>query len=124
MSASSAERLSPWPEQWAAQLAVEIGELRQQVVIVRARGLNSEQEAIAGAAETLVDVAAAAVQRRPIRRSTRVRRSRTLLDRWRGASLERAFRSLHTARIFMVDLMPEADVRAMVPARSAASFGS
>lgn len=114
MSGSDAEPL-PWPEQWATQLAVDVGEVRQHIALARTHGLDAEHSAIADAAESLAGVAAAAVGRRPGRRSSRVRRNRSLLDRWRGASVERAFQSLHAARVFLLDLLPEDEVRAQVP---------
>jgi hypothetical protein len=122
MSGSDAEPL-PWPEQWATQLAVDVGEARQHIAIARTHGLDAEHSAIADAAESLAGVAAAAVRRRPGPRSSRVRRNRSLLDRWRGASVERAFQSLHAARVFLLDLLPEDEVRARSRARSPASGG-
>ena len=114
MTGSVAEPL-PWPEQWATQLAVDIGEVRQHIAIARTHDLDPEQEAIAKATENLLNVAAAAVRRRPGRRSSRARRTRSLFDRWRGASVERAFQSVHAAQVFLIDLLPEEEVRAQVP---------
>jgi hypothetical protein len=37
------------------------------------------------------------------------------LDRWRGTSIEQSYRSLHSARIFLVDLLPREDIDALIP---------
>jgi hypothetical protein len=37
------------------------------------------------------------------------------LDRWRGTSVEQAYRNLHSAKIFLVDLLPPPEVAAFVP---------
>ena len=37
------------------------------------------------------------------------------VDWWRGTSIEQAYRSLHAARVFLVELVGEEDVDALVP---------
>jgi hypothetical protein len=38
-----------------------------------------------------------------------------LADWWRGTSVEQAFASLHAARVFLVDLLPDDEVQTLVP---------
>src|SRR5436309_4669802 len=113
MTAPADERLV-WPEQWAVQAMVDAGRIEHRMRVALAavprddRRDQSEQAVRRHLAE-----ARAACRRRS------KRRWRTVRDRWRGTSVEQAYRNLHAAKIFLVDLVADADVDVQVAEVSA-----
>jgi hypothetical protein len=71
--------------------------------------LDARGQATVRAIEDLVESARDAVRRK------RRLPWRSLLDRWRGTSIEHAYQSLHAARVFLVDLLPPDEVDAVIP---------
>jgi len=71
--------------------------------------LDDNRKATARAIEDLIGAAREAARRRGRWRW------RGPLDRWRGNSVERAFQSLHAARIFLVNLLRPEEVDALAP---------
>jgi hypothetical protein len=78
-------------------------------VALSARPLDEGRKATAHAIDELVGSA-----REATRRQGRWR-WRGPLDRWRGTSVERAYQSLHAARVFLVDLLSFEEVDALAP---------
>lgn len=91
-----------WPEQWAVHVAVESDRLERRLPVDAGDAVRHH-----------VGAARAAAQR-PERKAFR-----GLRDQWRGTSVDRAYRNLHTAKIFLVDVLPDAEVDALVPDVSA-----
>jgi hypothetical protein len=119
-STGSVELPSLWAEQWAVQIAVEINRVRSQVRIAAAQPLDDRRREIVSAVNELLEAAGQASRRDPRRAAAtsqraRLQRRRSLRDRWRGTSVEQGFQSLHAAKVFLVDLLPEDEVRAMIP---------
>jgi hypothetical protein len=112
---SSVSRSELWPEPWAIQVTVEANRIGQRVTTIRANGAPDDQNLNVGekAVEFHLQTAREACKR------SRKWRRRGLSDRWRGASVELAYRSLHSAKISMVDVLPDPDVAALVPEVSA-----
>jgi hypothetical protein len=101
---------SLWPEQWAIQASVEADSIEHRMrVALATRPLDEGRKAAARGIEELL-----AAAREATRRQGR-RRWRGPLDRWRGTSVERAYQSLHAARVFLVHLLPDDDVDALAP---------
>jgi hypothetical protein len=107
MTSTTADRPRLWPEQWAIHTTVEADRLEHRLRVLRGAAL--EPDAAEEAVRHHVSMAREAAHRTPHRRW------RGLRDRWRGTSVERAYRNLHTAKIFLVDLLPEPDVDVLVP---------
>lgn len=98
-----------WPEPWASQVAVEVKSLRghlDQVMAGRAAG-PAELTAQGQVEDLLAEVQAAI--------STRTTARLPSADRWKGATVERAYGYLHAARVALVDLLPDAEVTASFP---------
>ncbi|AGL15700.1 hypothetical protein [Actinoplanes sp. N902-109] len=101
-------RNEPWPEQWAIRTWVRVEVTRHRLAIATAdQRLSGARAASAAAVGGFLDAA-----RQAARRS---RHHRTPWDRWRGASVERAYQNLHAAEVFMVDLLSDRQVEAIVP---------
>jgi hypothetical protein len=108
------ESPSLWSEQWAIQASVEADAIEHRMRVALAAGpLDENRRATAEAIAELVASAREATQRRRRRRFSR--RFRGPFDRWRGTSVERAYQSLHAARVFLVELLPAEDVNALAP---------
>jgi hypothetical protein len=94
---------------WAIQVRVDADR-----VDYRMRGLRSTtQDPALKASEEAVTHhlgAARAACERPDKH-----RPRAAVDWWRGSSVEGAYRNLHSAKISLVDMLPGADVAALVP---------
>lgn len=107
---ASDETPSLWAEQWAIQASVEADAIEHRMrVALAAAPLDEERKAAAHAIEVLLSSARDATRRRgraPWRGP---------MDRWRGTLIERAYESLHAARNFLVDLLPDEDVSALAP---------
>jgi hypothetical protein len=99
----------PWPEQWAVQASVDVERIRNRLVAVTARTLTDAETASKTAVEHHLDQAQDACRCGPRRK----RRSRR--DKWRGTSVEQAYLHLHAAKNFLVDLLPPAELDALVP---------
>src|SRR5947208_6465561 len=117
MTAAPAEERQIWPEQWAVQAMVDAGRIEHRMRLALAaapqepadeRRHQSEQ----AVRRHLADARAAC-------RRKGKRRWRAARDRWRGTSVEQAYRNLHAAKIFLVDLLTDADVDVQVAEVSA-----
>jgi hypothetical protein len=94
---------------WPRQVSVEITRIDNRLRIALVGNSCRRRKAVAEAIHAHLDEAEAAIRRR----------SRfglfDLGDWWRGASIEHAYRSLHAARVFLVELVGDDDVDALVP---------
>src|SRR5690348_5606189 len=101
-----APRCDSWPESWAVQVSVDAERIASRLRVL-------EHNAGPGAGPVVEEVRAClATARCASHRSARVRGP---LNRWRGATVEHAYRSLHSAKIIMVDVLPPQEVAALVP---------
>lgn len=107
----------PWLEQWSIQARVKAETIEQQRLLAMAVPVgdgirDARRRAASEAVHSLVQAA---------NQATESRRWRPLwpwrgpLDRWRGTSVEQAYQSLHAAEIFLIELLPDEQVRALVP---------
>jgi hypothetical protein len=99
----------PWPEQWAVQASVDVQRIGNRLDAVTARALTRAEVASKTAVTRHLEQASDAC------RCTGKHRRRGWRDRWRGSSVERAFLHLHAAKIFLIDLLPPAELEALVP---------
>lgn len=100
----------PWPEQWAIQVAVEADRIEGRMRIALAAERPDDDHRASREAIEHHLVAARAATRRPPRRW-----SRGLRDRWRGTSVEQAYRNTHSAKVFLVDLLPVVELQMLAP---------
>jgi hypothetical protein len=120
MTSQSIAQSALWPEAWAIQVAVDADRIERRMRVVSSTGIDTPQRRSSEDAVTHHLQAA----RDACSRSSG-RRRRGAWDRWRGASVERAYRNLHSARISLVDILPDPEVAALVPevcARMAAAL--
>ena len=104
------EQTQLWSEQWAIQASVEADSIEHRMLVAEAAGhLDEGRKAAVRAIEGLLATARRASGQKGLGRW------RGPFDRWRGTSVERAYQSLHAARIFLVHLLPAEDVNALVP---------
>jgi hypothetical protein len=102
------ERL--WPEQWAVDAWVKAASIESRMRVANAgQREDAKRQASTDAINKLLKTARAATQQR------RWLRWRGLMDRWRGTSVGRAYQSLHAAEIFLVDLLSDEEIDALVP---------
>jgi hypothetical protein len=102
------ERL--WPEQWAVDAWVKAASIESRMRVASAgQPVDAKRQASIDAIQQLLATARDATQQR------RWRRWRGAMDRWRGTSVGRAYQSLHAAEIFLVDLLPDEEIDALVP---------
>jgi hypothetical protein len=100
----------PWPEQWAIQVAVEADRIEGRMrIALAAERPDGDHRASREAIEHHLAEARAACRRPPRRWS------RGLRDRWRGTSVEQAYRNTHSAKVFLVDLLPVAELQMLAP---------
>ena len=83
---------------WPQQVRVEVTRIRHQTRIARARSTSAHAHALVEAIEAHLCDAEAVIRQRPWYRRAAV------LDWWHGTSIEQAFRSLHAARVFLVEI--------------------
>ncbi|SNY69581.1 hypothetical protein [Paractinoplanes atraurantiacus] len=95
----------PWPEPWAVQAFVEADRIQHRMRAATAGTLTEAQQVSREAVESHVVNA-----REACRRGTK---------RKRGTSIELAYMHLHAAKIFLVDLLPDAEFEAVVPEATA-----
>lgn len=97
------------PGSWPRHVAVEITRIRSRLrVALAAHHGDPRSAAVAEAVEKHLADADAAIRRpRGLRRSP--------VDWWRGSAIEEAYRSLHAARAFLVELVDHEAVEALVP---------
>jgi hypothetical protein len=110
MTSQSSKPPTLWPEPWAIQVAVDADRVEHRMRVIRSNGgdsseLRSSDEAVTHHLQAARDACTC---------STKLRR-RGALDRWRGTSVEQAYRNLHSAKIFLVDTLPDREVAALVP---------
>ncbi|MFC4109773.1 hypothetical protein ACFOX0_28065 [Micromonospora zhanjiangensis] len=100
----------PWPEQWAIQVAVEADRIEGRLrIAVAADRPDADRRASREAVERHLAAARAACLRPPRRWW------RGLRDRWRGTSVEQAYRNAHSAKVFLVDLLPPNELQMLAP---------
>jgi hypothetical protein len=115
MTTAASER-SPvvWAEPWAVQVAVEADSVEHRMEVALASApVDDQRNQVADAIRGLIAETRAAT-RRPS-----PWRIRGPFDRWRGTSIERAYRSLHAAKVFLIELLPDEDVDALAPSTAA-----
>jgi hypothetical protein len=110
MTSQSSKPPTLWPEPWAIQVAVDADRVEHRMRVIRSNGggsseLRSSEEAVTHHLQAAREACTC---------SSKLRR-RGALDRWRGTSVEQAYRSLHSAKIFLVDTLPAPEVAALVP---------
>lgn len=98
-----------WPEQWAVQAAVDADRVGNRLRTATCGPMTPARAASRAAVESHLSQARDACQC-----TTRLRR-RGFRDKWRGTSVESTFLHLHSAKIFLVDLLPEPEFEALVP---------
>jgi hypothetical protein len=98
-----------WPEQWAVQASVAADRIEHRLAISTSGAVSPAQVQAKTAIEDHL-----AVVRDACTRTGRIGQ-RGSRDRWRGTSVERAYLNLHSAKIFMVDVVPDFDLDAVVP---------
>lgn len=104
--ASAPLRAGAWPR----QVKVEITRIENRLRVALVGNTCPHRQAVADAIRAHLSEAEAVTRRRH-----RFMHS-DLADWWRGTSIEQAYRSLHAARVFLVELVEEEDVDALVPA--------
>ncbi|MEH0845732.1 hypothetical protein V6U81_25420 [Micromonospora sp. CPCC 205711] len=100
-----------WPEQWAIDAAVKTATIERQMHIALAepgRQRDLQRQATAQAIVTLLSSARDATERGRWR-------WRHPHDRWRGTSVVRAYQSLHAAEVFLVNLLSDEQIAALIP---------
>lgn len=98
-----------WPEHWAVQADLEADRVQHRLNVATARELTPAETEAHAAVEHHVTEARTAC------RSRGRFGNRGLLNQWRGTSVERAYLHLHTAKIFLVEVLPEAEFTALIP---------
>jgi hypothetical protein len=109
-TAASDESPPLWSEQWAIQASVEADSIEHRMRVALAAAPDDEHHRVA--AEAIRQLIASARQATERRRG---RRFRGPFERWRGTSIERAYQSLHAAKVFLVELLPDEDLDALAP---------
>ena len=94
---------------WPQQVRVDVTRIRHQTRIARAHSASVHADALVDAIEAHLCDAEAVIGQRPWYRRAAV------LDWWHGTSIEQAFRSLHAARTFLVELIPDSALDPLVP---------
>jgi hypothetical protein len=107
---TEARQPRPWPEQWAIQVAVEADRIEGRLRIALASERPDDDHRASREAIERHLVQARAACHRPPRR-----RLRGLRDRWRGTSVEQAYRNAHSAKVFLVDLLPPTELQTLAP---------
>ena len=98
-----------WPEHWAVQAALDADRIEHRLSIATAGELTAAQREAKAAVEDHLAEARSAC------RPTGRRKRRGFRDKWRGTSVERAYLHLHAAKMFLVDVLPEAEFNAIIP---------
>ena len=98
-----------WPEHWAVQAALDADRIDHRLSIATAGELTAAQREAKAAVEDHLAEARSAC------RPTGRRKRRGFRDKWRGTSVERAYLHLHAAKMFLVDVLPEAEFNAIIP---------
>jgi hypothetical protein len=100
----------PRSSTWAKDVSVEITRIEHRLRIALVSRRSTEDREIGEAIRAHLKEAEEAIsRRRPIAAVF------SPIDWYRGTSLEQAYRSLHDARVFLVELVPEEDLDALVP---------
>jgi hypothetical protein len=98
-----------WPGAWAGHVRGEIEAVEHgRAVAMAAEPATPHRTATSDAVRASLDLAGSAIRQR--------HRLRGPVDRWRGLSVERAYHSLHTAKVELVDLLSDEEVDALRPA--------
>ena len=94
---------------WPRQVRVEITRIENQLTVALVGRSSPRSRAVARAIQAHLREAEEVIRRpRWYKRCNPV-------DWWRGTSIEQAYRSLHAARVFLVELVGEEDLNALVP---------
>ncbi|GLZ00084.1 hypothetical protein [Actinoplanes sp. NBRC 103695] len=99
-----------WPEPWAIDVATQADRISHRVrAAVAAGGEDAVRAAYREAIESHLTAA------RQAARSRGRALKRGPADRWRGTSIELAYRHLHEAKVFLTELVPEDELDELVP---------
>jgi hypothetical protein len=98
-----------WPEQWAVQASVAANRVENRLSIALPTAATPAQQAVRDAVCRHVEEARGAC------RCSGRRTTRGIRDRWRGTSVEQAYLNLHAAKVFLVEVLPDAELDAVVP---------
>ena len=94
---------------WPRQVRVEITRIENQLRVALVGRSSPRSRAVARAIQAHLREAEEVIRRpRWYKRCNPV-------DWWRGTSIEQAYRSLHAARVFLVELVGEEDLSTLVP---------
>lgn len=94
---------------WPRQVKVEITRIENRMRVALVGNACPRRQAVADAIRAHLSEADAVIRRRDWFMH------RNPFDWWRGTSIEQAYRSLHAARVFLVELVGDEDVDALVP---------
>jgi hypothetical protein len=105
--------IRPIAEQWAVDVYVQATTIRMATAVAAASHQPScdaeKWKAAARAIDELLVIADGAIDRR------RRLGLRTPCDWWRGTSVAKAYKSLHAAEVFLVELLPEDRMHTLMP---------
>jgi len=94
---------------WPRQVKVEITRIHNRLDVALVGNSCPRRQAVARAVRAHLHEADEVI--RPKRWFTRY----NPVDSWRGTSIEQAYRSLHAARVFLLELVTDEDIDALVP---------
>jgi hypothetical protein len=99
-----------WPEPWASHAAMQVVAIKGELdhALAPRTKISAADKAVKTNVEDLLQSAQAATQYGK-------RRSRSLIDRWRGTSVVRAHYYLHAAKVALVDVLDAREVNARIP---------
>jgi hypothetical protein len=92
---------------WPRQVKVEITRIENRLRVALVGNTCPHRQAVADGIRAHLREAEAVIRRRLWFMHS--------VDWWRGTSIEQAYRSLHAARVFLVELVEEEDVEALLP---------
>jgi hypothetical protein len=102
----------PRGQRWVQDAVVKADTLQLQLQSARQRALSGHQKVVVEGISTLIDRV-----REATRREDSVRRR--LVNWWQGTQVEAAYLNLHAAKVQMVDVYEEGELRAEIPGRLA-----
>jgi hypothetical protein len=95
---------------WPRQVKVEITRIEHRLQIALVNNKSAYAKAVGNAIRAHLRDAEAVIRPRNV-----FARRLSPVDWYRGTSIEQAYRSLHAARVFLVELVADEDVDALVP---------
>lgn len=106
---ASEPSISTFPEPWAIDVATQADRIEHRTRIALAVADDPVRALYAAAIRQHLDLARKAATPRGRRRK------RGLAERWRGTSIELAYRHLHEAKVFLTELMPPDELDELIP---------